>query len=127
MDADMVLDGLADLRRRFLLTGGFPKLLFGHPDSPGDERTLLLQSQRTLRHEAVERAIDKHIPQLFGVDKPMLLERMLYTLAGQVTGVLSPNTLCQALAGMSQPTFHRYLAYLQHAFFGVHAAELLRA
>jgi predicted AAA+ superfamily ATPase len=38
------------------------------------------------------------------------------TLAGRVTGVLSPNTLCQALAGMSQPTLDRYLAYLQEVF-----------
>jgi uncharacterized protein len=116
LDTDIAIDSLPDLRRRFLLTGGFPELLLAHADPPSDERTLLLQSQRTLHNEAVERAIYKDIPQVFGVENPMLLERMLYTLAGQVTGVLAPNTLCQALAGMSQPTFDRYLSYLQRAF-----------
>ncbi len=110
------VSGLADLRRRFLLTGGFPELLIGGKDHPSDEQSVLLQSQRTLRNDAVERAIYKDIPQTFGVQSPKLLERMLYTLAGQVTGVLSPKTICQGLDGLSQPTFDRYLAYLERAF-----------
>ena len=107
---------LADLRRRFLLTGGFPELLIGGKDHPSDEQSVLLQSQRTLRNDAVERAIYKDIPQAFGVQSPKLLERMLYTLAGQFTGILSPKTICQGLDGLSQPTFDRYLAYLERAF-----------
>ncbi len=69
-----------------------------------------------MRNDAVERAIYKDIPQAFGVQSPKLLERMLYTLAGQFTGVLSPKTICQGLDGLSQPTFDRYLAYLERAF-----------
>ena len=114
--ANLALDGLADLRRRFLLTGGFPELLIGAKDRPSDEPSILLQSQRTLRNDAVERAIYKDIPQAFGVQSPKLLERMLYTLAGQFTGLLSPKTICQGLDGLSQPTFDRYLAYLERAF-----------
>jgi predicted AAA+ superfamily ATPase len=106
---------LAGLRRRFLLTGGFPEILLGSA-SQGDEESALLQSQRILRSDAVERAIYKDIPQAFGLESPMLLERLLYTLAGQVTGVLSPTTLSQTLDGMSQPTVDRYLAYLERAF-----------
>jgi predicted AAA+ superfamily ATPase len=108
--------GLADFRRRFLLTGGFPELLISGNPSSTDEASLLLQSQRTLRNDAVERAIYKDIPQAFGVDNPLVLERMLYTLAGQVTGILSPNSICQNLGGLSQPTFVRYLSYLERAF-----------
>jgi len=116
--AVMPLDmpGLARHRRRFLLTGGFPELLLsGRDRANADEPSLLLQSQRVLRSDAVERAIYKDIPQVFGVDQPMLLERLLYVLAGQVTGILSLQSLGQNL-GMSKPTCERYLDYLSQAF-----------
>lgn len=116
LDEPISVSGLGELRRRFLLTGGFPELLVAGEGTPLDEASTLLQSQRTLRNDAVERAVYKDIPQAFGVDDPMLLERMLYTLAGQVAGILSPQTLCQSLGGLSQPTFDRYLAYLERAF-----------
>jgi predicted AAA+ superfamily ATPase len=76
----------------------------------------LLSSQQLLRSDAVERAVYKDIPQSFGVDNPMMLERLLYVLAGQVAGVLSPTRVCQELDGLSQPTFDRYLSYLERAF-----------
>ncbi len=107
---------LPHLRRALLLTGGFPELLAPAAADDEDEGSTLLRSQRTLRSDAVERAIYKDIPQAFGIDSPMLLERLLYTLAGQVTGLLSPRRLCQALDGLSQPTFDRYLSYLERAF-----------
>lgn len=103
------------MRRAFLLVGGFPELLVGlNPDDDLDRQ--LLQSQAVLRTDAVERAIYKDIPQSFGVDNPMMLERVLYVLAGQVGGLLSPTRLCQELDGLSQPTFDRYLSYLEKAF-----------
>jgi uncharacterized protein len=108
--------GLAEFRRRFLLTGGFPELLIPDEAAMRDEDSLLLQSQRILRNDAIERALYKDIPQAFGVDNPLVMERLLYTLAGQVTGILSPNTICQSLGGVSQPTFGRYLNYLKLAF-----------
>ena len=107
---------LIDDRRRFLLTGGFPELLNEVGRFGEDEASLILQSQRTLRADAIERAVYKDIPQTFGIDNPMLLERLLYTLAGQVTGLLSPQSICGDLGGMSQPTFGRYLGYLERAF-----------
>lgn len=116
IEARLDLTGLADLRRRFLLTGGFPELLMAFKDSPADDARTLLQSQRILRNDAVERAIYKDIPQAFGVGDTMLLERLLYTLAGQVAGILSPQNLSQSLSGMPQPTFDRYLSYLERAF-----------
>ena len=110
--------GIEPLRRRLLLTGGFPELLVAAGVGTGDddEVSMLLRSQQTLRNDAVERAIYKDIPQAFGIDNPMMLERLLYTLAGQVTGLLSPQRLCQELDGLSQPTFDRYLSYLERAF-----------
>lgn len=112
--AEPFLADLPDHRRRFMLTGGFPELLVAQ--QARNDETMLLESQRTLRSDAVERAIYKDIPQAFEVGDRMLLERLLYTLAGQVTGILSPQNLCQALGGMSQPTFDRYLSYLEQAF-----------
>lgn len=108
------------LRRRFLLLGGFPELLAGEREQERtrtpDEGTWLLESQQVLRSDAVERAVYKDIPQSFGVVSPMMLERLLYTLAGQVTGILSPTTISKELDGLSQPTFDRYLSYLERAF-----------
>jgi len=107
---------LAARRRKYVLTGGFPELLIDASKANEDEQTMLLKSQRTLRNDAVERAIYKDIPHAFGVDNPLLLEKMLYTLAGQVAGLLSPITLCKKLENLSQPTFDRYLSYLERAF-----------
>lgn len=107
---------LVELRRRFLLTGGFPELLIAAKNSNEDEASLLLDSQRTLRSDAVERAIYKDIPQAFGIENPMLMERLLYTLAGQMGGILSPATISRSLPNMTEPTFDRYLTYLERAF-----------
>lgn len=108
---------LAKLRRRFLLVGGFPELIArdsGREAEPDVDRLLL--SQQVLRTDAVERAIYKDIPQSFGIDHPMMLERLLYILAGQVTGVLSPSSICAELDNLSQPTLDRYVSYLEQTF-----------
>jgi uncharacterized protein len=102
-------------RRTFMLVGGFPELLTRRADGDQDEASRLLESQQVLRADAVERAIYKDIPQSFGLDNPMMLERLLYVLAAQVTGILSPTNICSDL-GLSQPTFDRYLSYLEQAF-----------
>lgn len=108
--------GLGTLRQRFMLTGGFPELLLSSRVDPPDDATALLESQQTLRSDAVERAIYKDIPQAFRVDRPLLLERVLYTLGGQIGGVFSPTTLQRTLEGLTQPTLDRYLTYLERAF-----------
>ena len=108
---------LASLRRRFLLVGGFPELIArdcGREHEPDVDRLLL--SQQVLRTDAVERAIYKDIPQSFGIEHPMLLERLLYILAGQVTGILSPSSVCAELDNLSQPTLDRYVSYLEQTF-----------
>lgn len=97
-----------------MLVGGFPELLNRRVEGE-DEASQLLESQQVLRADAVERAIYKDIPQSFGLDNPMMLERLLYVLAAQVTGILSPTNICNDL-GLSQPTFDRYLSYLEQAF-----------
>jgi uncharacterized protein len=107
---------LVDYRRKFLLMGGFPELLIANRAAQPDDASALLQSQRILKTDAVERAVYKDIPQAFSIDNPMLLERVLYTLAGQLAGLMSPQSICQNLGGLSQPTFERYLGYLERAF-----------
>lgn len=110
------MPALAAHRRRFLLTGGFPELLIAAKASGEDEASLLLDSQRTLRSDAIERAIYKDLPQAFGIDNPMLMERLLYTLAGQIGGIFSPRKICQTLSGMSEATVDRYMSFLERAF-----------
>jgi hypothetical protein len=105
---------IAQARRRLALIGGFPELLTQLERSRNEEEQVLA-SQIVLRKDAIDRAVYKDIPQSFGVDSPMMLERLLYVLAGQLTGLLSPNTITGEL-GISQPTFDRYLSYLERAF-----------
>jgi predicted AAA+ superfamily ATPase len=112
--------GLETARKTFMLVGGFPELLMlaarrGTPED-GELTSLILTSQQTLRDDAVERAVYKDIPTAYDVRDPALLERLLYVLAGQVTGVLSPRKICQDLDNLSQPTFDKYLSYLERTF-----------
>ena len=110
-DEDLIA-GRLDL----MWTGGFPELLSSRPRQMDDDGHWLLQSQRVLRSDAVERAVYKDIPQSFGVGNPVLLERLLYVLAGQITGLLSPKNISQHLDGLSGPTLDKYLSYLERAF-----------
>jgi predicted AAA+ superfamily ATPase len=108
---------LAELRRTFMLVGGFPELLTAERDNlaTADDENRLLRSQQLLRADAVERAIYKDIPQSYGVESPMRLERLLYVLAANVTGVLSPTKIGAELE-LAQPTLDRYLTFLERAF-----------
>lgn len=108
-------DEIARRRRRFLVVGGFPELLRGEREDTSDDASRLWESQQLLRADAVERAVYKDIPQSYGVDNPMALERLLYVLAAQVTGVLSPTKIAGEL-GLSQPTYDKYVGYLEQAF-----------
>ena len=105
---------LAEARRELLFTGGFPELLV-RLGSTAEESERLVESQRVLRADAVERAIYKDIPQSFGVDNPMQLERLLYVAAGQATQLLSPRNISQQL-GITEPTVEKYLTYLERSF-----------
>ena len=111
---------LEQIRQRFMLAGGFPELLIPwnsqqELEEGSNTAELMLRSQHTLRRDAIERTIYKDIPQSFGVNNPMDLERLLYVLAGQMTGILSPSGLSNDL-GIAQPTFDRHLSYLDRAF-----------
>ena len=112
--------GLEGFRSYLSFVGGFPELLVQDRTGPLGDRIdnithYVLESQRILRSDAVERALYKDIPQTSGVDNPMMLERLLYVLAGQFTGILSPTNICRDL-GIAQPTFDRYLSYLEQAY-----------
>ena len=105
----------AEFRRRYLLVGGYPELLVVEGDHADDNAARVLRSQQILRADAVERAVYKDIPQSFGVDNPMALERLLYVVAAQVCGIFSPSGAAAEL-GLSQPTLDKYLGYLRRAF-----------
>jgi len=107
---------LRQARRRLMLVGGFPELLLDNHLRPWrGEPDLVLESQQVLRSDAVERALYKDIPQSYGVRNPLMLERLLYVLAAQVSGILSPSRISREL-GISMQTLDRYLSYLERAF-----------
>jgi uncharacterized protein len=116
LDRGKSVKNMVSLRRRFLIVGGFPELIALDASRQTPDVDRLLTSQQVLRTDAVERAIYKDIPQSFGIDHPMLLERLLYILAGQVTGILSPSSVCAELDNLSQPTLDRYVSYLEQTF-----------
>jgi len=97
---------------RFLLIGGFPELLDRTTD---DLENSLLISQDVLRKDAIERAIYKDIPQVTGISEPMKLERLLYILANQMTGLVRPKALANS-AGLSVPTLESYMRHLQRSY-----------
>lgn len=73
------------------------------------------KSQQTLRSDAIERAIYKDLTQSYRIDNPMALERFLYTLAGQITGLLSFKDIGKNIS-ISEPTLERYLSYLIQSY-----------
>lgn len=107
--------------------GGFPEAIQAHgglllgdfreggPD-PGVQIAAALQmAEESLRADAVEKVVYKDIPQAFGIDNPMLLERVLYALAARICTVLSPNSVCQEIHGLNSTTFERYLGFLDRS------------
>lgn len=113
LDPSNRMEGLGARREELMFVGGFPELLLASIDKPIEDMTL--NSQNVLRSDAVERAVYKDIPQSFRIESPLNLEKLLYILAHQTTGILSPSNICRDL-GFSQPTFDRYLSYLARAF-----------
>ena len=69
------------------------------------------KTREILRSDAIERAIYKDIPQSYRVDSPIILEKLLYVLAGQITGLLSPKGISKDISH-SSATLERYLNYL---------------
>jgi uncharacterized protein len=106
--------GIVELRRQFTITGGFPELLLQEKQGI-DEASRLFRSQRILRTDAIEKAIYKDIPQAFQVLEPAKLERLLYALGGQITGILSPASLANDLS-LTEPTIDKYVRYFERAF-----------
>jgi len=103
----------SDERRRYILTGGFPELLL--KSSALDEDEMILTSQRVLRQDAIQKAIYQDIPQAFDIQDPQRLERLLYCLAGQITGILSPTSI-QSDIGLNATTIERHVSYLERTF-----------
>ncbi len=100
--------------QNYLLMGGFPELILLNQES-SDRMQNLSRSQRILQADALERAIYKDIPQVYGVDNPLKLEQLTYTLAGQIGGILSSKNLSDNLQ-ISMLTIDRYMMFLSQAF-----------
>lgn len=108
------LPNLEQHRQAFMLVGGFPELLL-QGDVSDDIESRLLRSQQTLRSEAVQRVTGMDIPQVFDIKNPLILERLLYVLAGQIGGLMNISHLANSL-DISRPTVPLYISYLERAF-----------
>lgn len=80
------------------------------------EESYFHRAQQMLRSDAIERAIYKDIPQSYRIDNPMALERLLYILAGQITGLLSPTGISKDISQVGVLTIERYLNYLMQTY-----------
>ena len=107
------LSRTTNLLRLFLLVGGFPELLGALVED--DVERGLLRSQQVLRSEAVQRVAGMDIPQVFDIKHPLMLERLLYILAGQMCGLMNVSALAADLQ-LNRQTIHTYVDYLQQAF-----------
>ena len=74
------------------------------------------QSQKTLRSDAIERAIYKDITQSYRIDNSMALEKLLYILAGQITKLLSLTGISKDISNITVQTLERYLSYLIESY-----------
>lgn len=107
------------VRRRLVFLGGFPEFLVQAAKSSKDgelDPALIREAQQRIRSDAVERAIYKDLMQSFRIQDPMVVERLLYILAGQVTGLLSPRSLAGSIPDVKTPTLERYLGHLGQAW-----------
>ena len=112
-------------KRKLLISlGGFPEFLAGKKREEDEIKDSQLirkdnyfhKSQQVLRSDAIERAIYKDIPQSYRIDSPLTLERLLYVLAGQITGLLFPKEISQDISQVSPLTLERYLNYLTQTY-----------
>ena len=76
------------------------------------ENYIFQKTRQLLRSDAIDRSIYKDIPQSYRVDNPIILERLVYVLAGQITGLLSPKEISKDISQVSVLTLERYLSYL---------------
>lgn len=103
-------------RLRYMAMGGFPELLLRRADAlDGTPATILARSQQMLKSDAIDKALYKDLPQTFRVQDPMNLERLLYVLSGQFTGLVDSPRLARD-ANLSRPTVDKYLGFFERAF-----------
>lgn len=125
---------LDDARHIVMLIGGWPDLLLqtraeldaqaqDPPTGPAADRAYfedtfadnVRRAQERLRNEVVDRVIFRDIQESVDVDNPARLRDLLHVLAGQVSGVMSPEKISRNL-GVSQPTVRRYSELLGDSY-----------
>ena len=76
------------------------------------ENAFFKKTQQILRSDAIDKAIYKDIPQSYNISNPIALEKILYTLAGRIAGILSSRSLSSDISDISVSTVEHYLNYL---------------
>lgn len=104
-----VMGRLASLQSEwphYLITGGFPEMI---------EETSIIEIQRMLRDDVIDKVLKRDIPTLFEVRNPADLEKIFLYLCLHSSNIINFSSMCRELEGISQPTLMRYVQYLRDA------------
>ncbi len=86
--------------------GGFPYLF---------QITEPILWRKMLREDVVEKVLYRDLTQLFGIKKPLVLERLFLYLTGTSSGILNISSIANSLK-LSREYTEKYLEYLRGAY-----------
>lgn len=125
--------GVEEARELLMVTGGFPDLLLraaselqdvatgsdaGTPTRRGRGDVLsryLAIARSALGEQLAGRGVLQDMPHTSGAQLPAQLQRLLFALGAQITGLLSPENLARKHQ-MARATIDRYVEYLEGAY-----------
>lgn len=100
------MQGIAAHWNHYLTMGGFPELL-KLPD--------VMEAQRLLREDVVDKVIQRDIPSLFDVRNSTQLEKLYLYLCLQTGNLTNLSHIASGLGNISVPTVTRYIEFLKDA------------
>lgn len=115
LERPMASSSEAAAEKLLLAAGGFPELFLKSSGVLAAPESAAMRAMRILRDDVVMKVAYRDIPQAYNVSKPMRLERLLHMLAGQNSGIVSPEKLSGSLGDVARATVDLYLSYLEQS------------
>lgn len=91
---------------RYLRVGGFPELALAKND---------LLAEQIMREDVVDKVLKRDLPSLYPIRNITELERIFLYLCNTSSDIISFETVASELGGVSRPTIHNYVNYLESA------------
>ncbi|MDR3292722.1 MAG: ATP-binding protein [Clostridiales bacterium] len=91
---------------RYLLIGGFPELAVASND---------LRASKTIREDIIDKVLKRDIPEIYEIRNLADLERIFLYICNITSDIVSIESMCKELNGVSRPTAENYLRYLESA------------